>query len=145
MRALVVDACVAAKWFTDEPYSQTALLLLEDRFRLHAPDFILFEFDSLVCKWVRRGIVTEREASAARTAFTKMPIQYHSAEPLRDAAFRTAAKTGRAFYDCLYLALAVLLNEKLITADRKLYNAIRHGPLGKHLLWLGDFNPDDLF
>ena len=141
MSALIVDACVAAEWFTDEPFSEKALLLLEDRFRLHAPDFILFEFDSLVCKWVRRGIVTEREAGAARTAFANMPIQYHNTETLRDAAFRIAAKTGRAFYDCLYLALAVLLNEKLITADRKLYNAMRPGPLGKQLLWLGDISP----
>jgi predicted nucleic acid-binding protein len=39
-------------------------------------------------------------------------------------------------YDCLYLATALALGAPLLTADRKLYDALALTPLGVHLRWV---------
>jgi predicted nucleic acid-binding protein len=45
-----------------------------------------------------------------------------------------AVQERLSVYDSLYLALAVRLNTKTVTADRKLERALRSGPFTKHLL-----------
>jgi predicted nucleic acid-binding protein len=40
-------------------------------------------------------------------------------------------------HDSVYLALAVALDCRLVTADERLTNALGDGPLGRHVLWVG--------
>ena len=47
-------------------------------------------------------------------------------------------RTGRTVYESLYLALAVQLNCRLVTADEKLSSALKNGPLGNRILWVED-------
>ena len=42
-------------------------------------------------------------------------------------------------YDASYVALAVLLNTRFITADRKLFNKLQGSPFGKHVALLADY------
>jgi len=51
---------------------------------------------------------------------------------------RIAIETGRTFYDSLYVALAEALSCPLVTADEKLYDALRTGPLGSTVRWVTD-------
>lgn len=138
MSVLVVDASVAAKWFVEEEYGEAALSILDKKNQLHAPDFLLLEMDSIICKWTRRGIVTPAEGSDLRYALRGYPIRYHHFTTFLDPAFAIANRTGRSVYDCLYVALAATLKGRVITADRRLYDALKNGLLQKHVGWVGD-------
>ncbi len=138
MSVFIVDASVAAKWFVEEEYGQAALAVLDDSNQLHAPDFLLLEIDSIICKWTRRGVVTLAEGSDLREAFRRYPIQHHPFISFLDSAFAIANQTGQSVYDCLYVALAPLLKAKMVTADRRLHEGLKNGPFQKHVVWVGD-------
>jgi hypothetical protein len=134
----IVDARVAAKWFIEEEYGEAALAVLKKSSQLHAPDFLLLEMDSIICKWIRRGAISAAEGSKLRDAFRRYPIQRHSFVSFLDAAFAIANQTRQSVYDCAYVALAALLKGRMVTADRKLYDNLRNGPFKKHVTWIGD-------
>ncbi|MEK6791348.1 MAG: type II toxin-antitoxin system VapC family toxin [Deltaproteobacteria bacterium] len=138
MSVYIVDASVAAKWFVEEEYGEAALSVLDESNMLHAPDFLLLEMDSIICKWVRRGVVTIDEGSGIRDALRKYPIKPHSFISFIDTAFVIANQSGQSVYDCLYVALADILKGRMITADRRLYNGLKNGPFKKYMVWLGD-------
>lgn len=64
------------------------------------------------------------------------PLQFHDAVALLDPAWTIALHTGASIYDSLYVALAAFLKAKLVTADRKLLDALAPTPFSKHLLWI---------
>ena len=138
MSLYIVDASVAAKWFTEEKHSEEALSLLSDENTLHVPDFFMLEMDSVISKWIRRGILGEDDGQSVRATLKQLPIRQHAVAPLRDSAFELANRTGRSFYDCLYLALALPLGGLMATADRKLFDALKTGPFRKHVVWVED-------
>ncbi len=51
---------------------------------------------------------------------------------------RHGMRYRRPVYDSLYLVLAMALGGRVVTADRRLYNRIRGGPLDHLVLWLTD-------
>jgi predicted nucleic acid-binding protein len=67
-----------------------------------------------------------------------VPLELHPSSEIVEIAFSLAAATGRTVYDCLYVALATVLSAPLITADRKLYNALHHGKYSQHVLNLDE-------
>jgi len=134
----IVDASVAAKWFIHEEHCEAALSVLKEKNRLHAPDFLLLEMDSIICKWTRRGVVTTEEALELRDALRRYPVQYHSLATLLDTAFAIANQTGQSIYDCLYVALAALLKGRMVTADRRLHDGLKNGKFRKHIVWVED-------
>ena len=138
MSVYVVDASVAAKWFIEEPDAEAALRLVTEQHELHAPDCFVLEMDSVLCKWLRRGVIADADADAMRTALGRVPIETHPFDPLRDSAYSLARGTGRGVYDCLYLALAASLVAQMVTADRRLYDAVASGPFGGYIVWIGD-------
>lgn len=138
MSVFIVDASVVAKWFIEEEYHDAALSILNEKNRLHAPDFLLLEMDSIICKWIRCGAITAEEATELRDAFRQYPIQNHPFVSFLDSAFAIANWTGLSIYDCLYIALAVLLNARMATADRRLYEGIKNGRFKKHIVWVED-------
>ena len=136
MNLFIVDASVVAKWFIEEEHSEAALSILNRNNKLHAPDFLFLELDSIICKWIRHRVVTTEEAIELRDVLRKYPIHHHPFTSYLDSAFAIANQTGQSIYDCLYIALAVLLKGRMVTADRKLYRAVRSRGFGKHLLWV---------
>jgi predicted nucleic acid-binding protein len=138
MSTYVVDASVAAKWLFREHLTENAMKVLEPGNRLHAPDFFLLETDSLLCKRVRRGLISPPEAADFRARLRVFPIEFHGFSSLQERAFEIALQTRRSPYDCLYLVLAMLLECRDVTADRPFYDELAAGPFGEHVLWLGD-------
>lgn len=138
MNPYIVDASVAAKWFTEEKQSEISLTLLFGQTQLHAPDFFLLEMNNIFCKWIRRGIVTAKEADDIRYALQKSQIEFHPFLPLIDPAYAIANRSRQSIYDCLYIALAVLLKGKMVTADRKFYNGLAKSPFAKYVSWVED-------
>lgn len=138
MNIYIVDASVSGKWFVKEDHTESALSLLGVGNQLHAPDFFLLEMDSVFCKWIRRGIVTAKEAGDIRAALRECPIRHHPFLTFLDSAYAIANRTRCSVYDCLYIALAVLLKGKMVTADRRLYDGLAKGQFAKYVLWVKD-------
>jgi predicted nucleic acid-binding protein len=136
---LVVDASVVIKWHVAEIHADAALRLLGDHApELHVPDLMFPEAGNILWKKVRRGDLTEEQARGIAHLVAVAPLEIHPSAPLLEAAFEIATRTGRTVYDSLYVALAVHLACRLVTADEKLYNALKDGPLGAHILWVED-------
>jgi len=135
---LVVDASVAAKWFVEEENSESALSVLSEGNQLHAPDFFLLEMDSIFWKWMRRGAITLTEAESLRETLRRYPVTLHPLTPLIEPAFAIATRTGSTVYDSIYVALAALLEGKMVTADRKLNNSLGNSPFADHIAWVED-------
>ncbi len=137
MSIYVVDASVAAKWFFDEPLSDEAIRLLDASHVLHVPDFFLLEIDSVLCKKMKRGEISEGEAQQIRSAVNIFPLQKHPFQLLMDPAFELAVQTRSSPYDCLYLILAIVLGAQMVTADRRFYENISQSQLtAENLCWV---------
>jgi predicted nucleic acid-binding protein len=127
-REAVVDSSVVVKWFLPEPSRPEALRVLrsyrEQEIQLMAPALLMSEVSSVFCKRFRRGELSASEAGEAfRLLKIHSPVLIADAEVL-DEAVRLAMASGRAVYDCLYLALAIRRGCELITADRKFHAAM---------------------
>jgi predicted nucleic acid-binding protein len=138
MSLYVVDSSVGAKWFFPEPHSDKALELLDDRHELHAPDLFLMEVDNVVCKRIRTREITARIGRDIRVALRRIPVRLHPSEPLLEPAFELAVATEQSIYDCVFLALAVLLRARMVTADRRFFNSLRSGRYSDCICWIVD-------
>ncbi|MBU1024099.1 type II toxin-antitoxin system VapC family toxin [bacterium] len=140
MSTLIVDASVAAKWFFEEVHTEKALNILDEKYTLYAPDYFMLEITNLLCKRIRRKEITKKESDSIRNALSKMPVVFHEFEPLIDSAYEIAHFTGSSLYDCIYLALAILLEGQLVTADLRLSKNVAKSPFCKYLIWIEDIN-----
>lgn len=138
MTVYVVNASVAAKWFLNEPLSDDAERVVEGANWLYAPDFLLLELDSIFNKRFRRGDMSRDEANAARALLRGLPIHYYPTGLLRNHAFELACDTRTSPYDCLYLALALRLDGRVVTADQRFYDTVGGGSAESHVTWVED-------
>lgn len=138
MTPLVVDSSVVVKWFFDEAHSEAALAALDDRYDLHSPELMPLEVDNVVCKRMRRRQISESIARELRSALREFPVQVHPIEPLMDPAFEIALSSGASLYDCVFLALAAILDAKMATADRRFHRAISKTEAARYTLWIED-------
>jgi predicted nucleic acid-binding protein len=53
-------------------------------------------------------------------------------------ALQIALETGCSAYDSMYLALAEALSTRMVTADRRMYNALQNSPFARLVLWVED-------
>ncbi len=134
----MVDASVAIKWFLPEIHGDAALRLLDNDHDLLVPDLIFPEIGNVLWKRVRRREVTVSAASATLEAFVSLPFQIYPSRPLMPLALEIACRTQRSVYDSLYLAVAVLRQCPMVTADRRLHDALKSGPFSANLLWVGN-------
>jgi predicted nucleic acid-binding protein len=134
----VVDASVAIKWFFPEIHAEAALRMLEGRHALRAPDLIIAEFGNVLWKRFLKEEISGKEAVTVTDAFLALPLQVESSRALIPVAMQIACSARRTVYDGLYVAMAVVHQCQLITADSKLYNALRNGPLSAYLRWVED-------
>ncbi|MEN8216823.1 MAG: type II toxin-antitoxin system VapC family toxin [Pseudomonadota bacterium] len=134
----VADASVVIKWYVPEIHSEAARRLRKPAYRLHVPDFFLLEFGNVVCKKLRRGDITRQLSNTMINDVQTILLKWHKDEPLFSKAFEIANETKRSLYDCLYLSLAVSLDAQMVTADLRLYNALKDGDYGSRLLWVED-------
>ncbi len=138
MSVYVVDASVAVKWFLEEVHSHDAARLLRPEYRLHAPDFLLLEVDSVLCRKIRRTEISHDEAIEVRSALRSFPVEKHPFALLMDAAYEMASRNRGSVYDCMYLALAMVLGARMVTADRRFYRALSMAPFSDSLCWVED-------
>jgi predicted nucleic acid-binding protein len=133
---IVVDASVAVKWFLPEPHSLQALRLLEGERELLAPDLIWSEVGNVLWKRWRQGELADENARTILGDLRRVPLLIHPAEEIAEAAWSFASQFRRSFYDCLYLALASSQSCSMVTADRRLWNAVSSAM--PFLVWVED-------
>lgn len=138
MTAFVVDASVGLKWFVPEPHQTDAMRLQDPACDLHAPTLFDVELANILWKKLRRGHLTRAEADFALGQLPLLPLTRHAEGPLLPMAFDLANQTDRTVYDCLYLALAVQLGGRMVTADLKLKNALASTQWAANLCWIED-------
>ncbi len=135
-----MDASVVAKWLLPEVHSEAAGRLLGGGLDLWAPDLVWAEVGNVLWKkWRQRELSADAVAGLVRD-LRRMPLTIHPSDLLFEPAWEIAHGLGRSFYDSLYVALARSQGCRLVTADRKLWQALRHGPAQDLLLWVEDIS-----
>jgi predicted nucleic acid-binding protein len=127
--AFVVDASVVIKWFVPEIHSDAARRLLEQDHQYFAPDLVFAETTNAVWKKVRRGELSSRQGHRLVSDLEIIAVETIPCRTLANDAHALAIATGRSVYDALYLALAVRLDTRMITADERLASALAAMPL----------------
>ena len=138
MKVCVIDASVIAAAFFQEEFAEAAAALLASDRPLQAPDLVIAEVANVIWKRQRRNEIDDTEAAGLLADFRMLPLRITSASELIESAFELALRTGRTVYDCLYLALAVKTRSIMVSADKRLVNALVGMPLEKHIVWIGD-------
>ena len=123
----VVDASVVVKWFAPEDLSDAADTLLTGEHELCAPDFVLVEAANVFWKKARSDQMTAAKADEALLALATGAIDFRSTPPLLPRALEMANDIGHPVYDCIYIAAAEAWSAVLVTADRRLVDAVERG------------------
>lgn len=138
MTRYVVDASVALKWFMPERLSEAAGRLHPAKHSLSVPAFFWLEIGNVLAKKIRRRELTRDEGDYILDELRHLRLQRHADERLFRPAYALALQTQRSLYDCLYLALAEVIDGRMVTADRKFYAALMAGEQGRRVLWVED-------
>lgn len=138
MTRLVIDSSVVIKWWVPEIHSADALRYFDPDLERDAPELLLAEVSNILWKKVGRGELTRVEVERIAVDVGLVDMEIHPMGPLLGAALRIALETGRSTYDSMYLALAETLSTRMVTADRRLYNALQGGPYSRLVLWVED-------
>jgi predicted nucleic acid-binding protein len=131
-----IDASVAVKWFVPEIHSEAAAAWLQDGFELMAPDLLFSEIGNILWKKVRRSELQPGELDAVCRNIGELPFRIWPAKELFRVALDLALVVNRSVDDCTYLAVALAFDAPLVTADRKLFEALSAGAFAGTVRWL---------
>ncbi len=139
---LVVDTSVAVKWVVSEDGvleadTDAALDLLSAG--LLAPDCIVGEFANALFKKVRRNEIGAEQARQSVAIVTDL-VSLVPTVSLVALALDFALRLEHPVHDCVFLAAAVQLETKLVTADQKFALASRDSGLDLPVFLLRDRN-----
>lgn len=138
MSVFVVDASVAAKWWFPEAHHEAALRLRDPAHDLHAPELFDLEVASVVVKRIRRSEISARDGARIIELLDRVPVRRHEDRNLLRPAIALAQSTRQSLNDCLYLALALIMDAQLVTADARFYRALRASSAGPTVVWVED-------
>ena len=143
MSVFVIDASVVVKWFVPEIYSDAARRLLEWPHEYVAPDLLFAETANTIWKKIRREELTAEEGQQLVADIGQIAVETVSSRALAEDAHALASATGRTVYDSMYIALAVRLNTRAITADERLESALKRIPaVAGHIQLVQTFERD---
>ena len=118
---IVLDASAVLEWLFDTPKAEALQHILDEETNLHAPELIDVEVTQVIRRYhLNQGISVER-CQQALDDFCDLPIHRVSHRDLLPLIWHY--RDNLSAYDAAYVALAELLNTRLITSDRKLSNA----------------------
>ena len=126
--SVVVDASVVIKWFVPEVGSDAACRLLASEPRLEAPDLLFAEIANVVWKKVLRGQLTRDESQQLIDDLEQIAVDTTPCRALANDAHAIALITSRSVYDSMYVALALRLDTRVITADERFFRALQSFP-----------------
>ncbi len=140
---LVIDASVLIKFYVPEILSDRAERLLarveKKEIVLLAPDLIYPEAGNMLWKKQRLKELSRPEVEEITDAILLLPLKIEASKSLLTVAVAIAIAYGMTVYDALYLGLAKICETTMITADRKLVEALAKADLRDSITWLGGF------
>jgi predicted nucleic acid-binding protein len=138
---LVVDASVLIKFYVPEILSDRAEQLLsqveQDHTMLLVPDLIYSEVGNILWKKHRLRELTRSEIVEITDAIVSLPITVESTKLLLRLAVDISMTYGITVYDAIYVSTAMVHETKIVTADRKLVEAMTKTDLKDYVVWLG--------
>lgn len=138
MNVLVVDASVVIKWFVPENGTEAALRLLDSGHQFMVPDLLFAEVANSIWKKTLRGELTATDSHRLTADLERIAVETVPCRELATDAHALASITSRSVYDSMYVALAIRLETRLITADGRLVNALAAFPkVANHVELLG--------
>ena len=128
MDRYVVDASViVASLLPDEPFHEAALLLVDQfgtgKVDLLSVDLLRFEIANALWKAAGRGRINRSFSLEAIRQFEDFGMSYRDVSLA--LTLKLANEYARTAYDAAYLALAMQEEVPLVTADKRLYNALK--------------------
>jgi predicted nucleic acid-binding protein len=135
---VVVDASALVRGVLRQAADAEELIqqVTEGTVAAHAPDLLWPECTNALLGLVRAGRLTTDEAALTLDIAGSPMIQRHPTEPQTHAALEVALAAGISAYDAFYVVLAEILDAPLLTADRRLGEAIDRAVL------VGDLSAD---
>lgn len=131
---VVVDASVVVKWFVEEEGSDKALRLrdkyIDGEISIIAPELMIFEV--LNALYYKR-LFSESEMKEISEALEAYSFTLYSLKgEYAEKTVETAVENGITIYDASYVALAMIRDTYLYTADEKLIEKLK-GEYLKHV------------
>lgn len=132
----MLDASVAAKWFSNEDLTDKAIKVRDafvaGKVELYAPEHLIYEVANAI--WKNKEIAVE-DCTSAITTLIDIDINLVKLDSrLASQSIRTARNLRISYYDAVYVELSNQLGMALLTADEKLVSKIKN-----HYLHLKDF------
>jgi len=117
-------------------------LLLREAFRegacpLLAPDLIYPEFADTVWKRVNFYNLSPEEGVQIVRTFQRVPLEIAASRDLLEEAFSIAVQHKCTVYDALFLSLGNERSCRIITADKKFYEAV--SVTFPNMIWIEEF------
>ena len=138
---LVIDASVLMKFYVPEILSDKAEELLarmeQGDTMLFAPDLIYPEVGNILWKKERMKELTRPEVEEITDAIVSLPLKIESSKPLLSLAMDIAIEYRITVYDAIYVSMARVYEIKMMTADKKLVDAVTKTDLKEYVAWLG--------
>jgi predicted nucleic acid-binding protein len=138
---LVIDASVLIKFYVPEILSDKAEELLnrvaQGYVMLLAPDLIYPEVGNILWKKQRMKELTRPEVEEITDAIVSLPLKIEASKLLLPLAIDIGIAYRITVYDALYISMARVYETKMITADRKLADAMAKTDLKEYVSWLG--------
>jgi predicted nucleic acid-binding protein len=115
----VVDASIVVELLRDGEHKEVVEERLDrEEYALWAPHLIDAEIGQVLRRWVRLGALTADAAGKALWEVGDLPVERVEHELLVHLAW--GLRDNLSFYDGLYVALALMLDEPLLTLDARL-------------------------
>jgi predicted nucleic acid-binding protein len=127
---LVVDASVAVKLIVEERGSEAAYQVIARPEPLIAPDWVLLEVANALWRKVSLVGLPEEVVRQALAGLPQLFSETPPTVPLLSAGLDLSFRIRHPLYDCLYLALAIEEDCRMITADKAFKVAADRGGLG---------------
>lgn len=134
MTAYVLDTSVAIAWYLPEVFTETARMwqakLMSEEISFRVPTLHYWEMANVLRSHVRRGQIDRKLATEIWEVHLEAALQ--TMDPVADEVLAAAFDYDATAYDAVYIALAIQLDLRLLTAERPSTGWVRK--LGKRAL-----------
>lgn len=125
---LVLDASVAAKWFSNEDLTDRAVMVrdafLDGKIDLCAPEHLLYEVGNSV--WKNKSLDIDDSIKAIESLLEMAIDLINLDSKTAGWAMKIARELGLTYYDAMYVQVSAMLGIPLLTADRVLFETAKN-------------------